>query len=105
MLCRPLTKALAALVAAAPVVAADALWRDQISPLVAEVVTHDNNVFRLADGVNPQLAIGAPSPADTYHATPAGRAFDVAANAQRFEGQPALSRYHFANVDTLGFDG
>jgi hypothetical protein len=105
MLCRPLTKALAALVAGAPVVAADALWRDQISPFVAEVVTRDDNVFRLADGVNPQVAIGAPSAADTYHATSAGLTFDVAANAQRFEGELALSRYHFAHFDTLDFNG
>jgi Putative beta-barrel porin 2 len=103
MLCRQLAKALAVLVVGVPV--ADAAWYDQISPFVVELVTRDDNVFRLADGVDPQAAIGAPSATDVYHATSAGLAFDVAAGAQRFEGQLALSRYRFARFDTLDFNG
>ena len=55
MLRRHSTKALVALVTAAPVLDAAALWHDQISPFVSEVVTQDDNVFRLADGVNPAV--------------------------------------------------
>lgn len=105
MLRRHSTTALVALVTAAPVFDAAALWRDQISPFVSEVVTRDDNVFRLADGVNPELAIGAPSATDTYHATSAGLAFDVPVSGQRLEGEIALNRYRFDRFDELNFNG
>ncbi len=105
MLRRHSTKALVALVATAPVLDAAALWRDQISPFVSEVVTSDDNVFRLADGVDPLLAIGAPSAKDVYHATSAGIGFDVPVAGQRLEGELALNRYRFNRFDDLDFDG
>ena len=105
MLRRHSTKALVALVTAAPVLDAAALWRDQISPFVSEVVTSDDNVFRLADGVNPQLAIGAPSAKDVYKATSVGLGFDVPVAAQRLEGEVAVNRYSFDRFDELDFNG
>ncbi len=105
MLRRHSTKALVALVTAAPVLDAAALWRDQISPFVSEVVTRDDNVFRLADGVDPLLAIGAPSAKDTYQATSAGVGFDVPVAAQRLEGEVAVNRYHFNTFNELDFNG
>ena len=105
MLRRHSAKALVALVTAAPILDATALWHDQVSPFVSETVTRDDNVFRLADNVDPLLAIGAPSAKDTYHATSAGFAFDVPVSAQRFEGEVALNRYHFNRFDELDFNG
>lgn len=105
MLRRHSTKALVALVTAAPVLDAAALWRDQLTPFISETVTQDNNVFRLADGVNPQLVIGAPSPKDVYFATSAGVGFDVPVAAQRLVGEVALNRYHFDRFDELDFSG
>lgn len=105
MLRRHLAKALVTFVAGAPTIEANALWGDQLSPFVSEVVTSDDNVFRLPEGVDPQAAIGAPSAGDTYHATSAGFAFNVAADANRFEGEVALNRYRFGEFDELDFDG
>jgi len=105
MLRRHSTKALVALVTATPVLEAGALWHDQISPFVSEVVTQDDNVFRLADGVSPELAIGAPSAKDVYLATTAGVAFDVPISAQRLVGEVALNRYRFDRFDELDFNG
>ena len=105
MLRRHSAKALVALVTAAPVLDAAAVWRDQITPFVSEVITRDDNVFRLADGVNPQLVLGVPSASDTYHATSAGFGFDVPVSGQRFEGELALNRYRFDRFDELDFNG
>src|SRR6185295_6682462 len=79
MLRRHLAKALATVVAGAPTLDACALWGDQLTPFVAETVTRDDNVSRLADGVDPLVALGAPSGRDTYHTTSAGFAFKVPA--------------------------
>ncbi len=105
MLRRHSAKALVALVTAAPVFDAAAVWGDQITPFVSEVITRDDNVFRLPDGVNPQSALGVPSASDTYHATSAGFAFDVPVSGQRFEGDVALNRYRFNRFEELDFNG
>lgn len=105
MLRRHGTKALVALAATAPIFEAAALWGDHISPFVGEVVTRDDNVFRLQDGVDPQTVLGAPSGEDTYHVTSAGIGFDVKGDTQRFDGEIALNRYRFRRFEELDFNG
>ena len=95
---------LAALLLGAPALDAGALWDDKLSLVVADVVTNDDNVYRLADGVDPR-SVGAASKSDVYNRLSAGVELDVTTDAQRLEADVELTRYRFDDLGALDLDG
>ena len=55
---------------------AAALFDDRLEIVVGQSATHDDNVFRLARGVDPVAALGTSDQGDTYHATSVGLELD-----------------------------
>jgi exopolysaccharide biosynthesis operon protein EpsL len=97
-------QALAAVLLGLPALHAAALWDEKLSFIVADTVTHDDNVFRLADGADPR-AVGAASKGDVYNRLSAGVELDVATDAQRLEADFELTRYRFDEFGALDLDG
>ena len=84
---------------------AAALFDDRLEIVVGQSATHDDNVFRLARGVDPVAALGTSDTSDTYHATSVGLEFDVPQAAHRYRGDLGLDRYQFARFGNLELDG
>ena len=101
---RRVRQALAALLLGVPAFDAGALWDEKLSLLVADSVVHDDNVFRIADGVDPR-SVGAASKSDVYNRLSAGVELDVTTDAQRFEADVELTRYRFDDLAALDLDG
>jgi|GEM_PF-1028247 len=100
-LCR-LSAAIA--VALAPLEAA-ALWGDRIELYASEVVTRDDNVFRLSGSVDPTPVLGTASNADTYRTTSFGFNVDVPLSRQRLLGGLALNQTRYRRFKALDLDG
>lgn len=64
-------------------------------------VLRDDNIFRLPDNVDPQVALGAPSKADTYGTASLNAHFDTSVSAQRFVGEATVSEQRFKEFDYL----
>lgn len=62
-----------------------ALWDDQLQLFVAESVTSDSNVFRIAKERDAQAFLGTPKRSDTYTTTTLGFNLDVPVSRQRFQ--------------------
>jgi exopolysaccharide biosynthesis operon protein EpsL len=95
---------LAGLLLGLPALHAAALWDEKLSIIVADAAIHDDNVFRLADSVDPR-AIGVTSKSDVYNRFSAGVELDVKTDAQRLEADVELTRYRFDDFGALDFDG
>jgi exopolysaccharide biosynthesis operon protein EpsL len=79
----------------------------RVTPFVEEIVTTDDNVFRIANQVDAGAVIGYPARSDTYYTTSAGLSAEVPVSLQRFDATFTFnrSRYHrFHNLDFDGYD-
>jgi exopolysaccharide biosynthesis operon protein EpsL len=101
---RRVRQTLAALLLGVPALDAGALWDEKLSVLVTDAVIHDDNVFRIGDGVDPR-SVGAASKSDVYNRLSAGVELDVTTDAQRFEADFELTRYRFDDLAVLDLDG
>jgi hypothetical protein len=84
---------------------ASALFDDRLEVVVGQSATHDDNVFRLAPGVDPTAALGTADRGDTYQATSLGLKFDVPQAAHRYRGDLAFDRYQFGRFSGLELQG
>lgn len=96
--------ALAGLPACQPALAQE---QDRFGFWVAQALTRDDNVFRIAPGADELVLLGSPSRADDYLTTSAGIRFDVPVSQQRIEGR-ARADFHrydrFEELDTNARD-
>lgn len=93
------------MVCAGRALAADGDW---LTYTAASRVTHDDNVFRLSRGADPETAIGAASAADTFLTLSFGLSADIPAGRQRFLASWLSSRdrhERFTDLDLTGHDG
>jgi len=70
-------------------------------------ITHDSNLFRISDVVDPQAAIGSSDTADTIYRIGAGGSYEIRQSRQRFILEGNVDNYkfqHFSNLDYLGYD-
>jgi hypothetical protein len=84
---------------------AAALFDDRLEIVVGQSATHDDNVFRLARGVDPVTALGTSDRSDTYHATSLGLKFDVPQASHRYRGGLGVDRYQFGRFSNLELEG
>lgn len=101
------TGSLFLLVAALAPVPSWALFDDKLEVFVSENVTHDSNVFRISDKVDPLFSIGSPHKGDTIYRTAVGFILDVPISLQRLQMSYALidHRYdRFTDVNYRGHD-
>ncbi|HJR69767.1 MAG TPA: outer membrane beta-barrel protein [Gammaproteobacteria bacterium] len=82
-----------------------ALFDDRLEVVVGQSATHDDNVFRLARGVDPVTALGTSDRSDTYHATSLGLKFDVPQASHRYRGDLGVDRYQFERFSNLELEG
>jgi exopolysaccharide biosynthesis operon protein EpsL len=97
-------QSLAALLLGLPALDVAALGDGKLALVVSDVVTHDDNVFRVPDGVDAR-AVGADAKGDIYNRLSAGVELDVATDAQRLEVDFQLTRYRFDDLGALDLDG
>ena len=84
-----------------------ALWGDQVELFATETITYDSNVFRLSDGVDPNVAINSPKRSDWWSLTSLGFNVNVPIGRQRIQGGYAhnFSRYdRFSQLDFEGYN-
>ena len=62
-----------------------ALWEDKLEVFAQENITHDSNVFRISDKLDPNLTIGSGSRGDTIYTTAVGFILDAPVSLQRFQ--------------------
>jgi len=91
-------------VAVAPLHAA-ALQDDRLELFASEVVTRDDNVFRLSSSVDPAAVLGTASTADTYRTTSFGFNVDIPLSRQRLLGALALNQMRYRRFKALDLDG
>jgi hypothetical protein len=82
-----------------------ALFDDRLEVVVGQSATHDDNVFRLARGVDPVPVLGTSDISDTYHATSLGLKFDVPQASHRYRGDLGVDRYQFGRFSNLELEG
>lgn len=82
-----------------------AFFDNRLQLNASESLTHDDNVFRLADDVNPVPIIGSTDLSDTYRTTAVGLVFDVPTGAQTFRGNLEMNRNDFDRFTELDFNG
>jgi len=99
-----LTAAVIAAGVLAPATDAVALWGDKLELFVAESVTHDDNVFRISRNLDPAVALGSPSKADTYTTTSFGFNLDVPASRQRFQAGLTWNKTRYDRFSVLDLD-
>lgn len=98
------TLAVAAVFAVAPLPAV-AVGDERVELFAEQAITRDDNVFRLAEEVDPETIIGTPVRYDTYFTTEVGIALDLPVSRQRLVGEVALDRARFDRFDSLDLDG
>ena len=81
---------------------AHALWDDKLELFIQETVTHDDNVFRLPNGVNP---VGSSSRSDTIFTTSPGLELNIPYSRQRFVGGLRWNFQRYDRFKELDFDG
>lgn len=74
---------------------------DGLSLSAAWRVQRDNNLFRLPDGVDPRLALGQPSAAETVHIRSVGLRYARDFSLQRLEADVGLVDYAYDTHDQL----
>jgi hypothetical protein len=65
-------------------------------------ITHDNNLFRLSDVVDPQAAIGSTDKSENIYSIGAGGSYELRASRQRFVVAANVEDYkyqHFGNLE------
>lgn len=68
-------------------------------------VTHDSNLFRLSDVVDPQAVIGSSDKSDTVYHVGAGGSYELRASRQRFLLEGNIDDYKFENFSNLDYVG
>ena len=96
--------ALAAAIAAALPHPAAALFNDRLELWAAQNVTHDSNVFRISDDLDP-ATIGAQKRGDTSYTTHLGATLRVPWSLQRFEADLDWYRTKYDTFEDLDFTG
>jgi hypothetical protein len=84
---------------------AGAIGNDSVELFVVRELTNDDNVFRLADDVNSETAIGSADRGDTLHTTSVGLQFELPVSRQTFRGEIAMERVRFERFTSLDLDG
>jgi exopolysaccharide biosynthesis operon protein EpsL len=102
---RKLSAAITAAGALGPTPNALALLNDRVELFAAEVVTRDDNVFRLSRRVDPTPLLGRASTADTYRTTSFGLNVDLPLSRQRLLGGVAFNRIRYERFQALDLDG
>lgn len=80
---------------------------DRLEVFASETLTHDDNVLRLSDSVDPLTTLGARSKGDTVRATSYGLNLDLPISLQRFQlGAKRTETRHdrFTSLDLNGYD-
>ena len=102
-----LTYCLAAGLLLSPAVRAEGQDPAKLTPFVEEILTTDDNVFRISKDVDPATVIGSSSRADTYHTTAFGLNAEMPLSLQRFVANLTFNstRYQrFSRFDSDGHD-
>jgi exopolysaccharide biosynthesis operon protein EpsL len=105
---RPHPRLASALLAAALLLSARdaaALFGDRLELFAQERVTYDDNVFRIARGIDPKPITGSQSTADVYTTTTLGLNLDVPVSRQVFLGGWAWNIVRFDKFDDLDLTG
>ena len=82
-----------------------ALWGDQLELFAAETITYDTNVFRLSDGVDPNVALGSSKKSDWWSLTSLGFNVNVPVGRQRIQGGYAYNFSRYDRFSQLDFEG
>lgn len=77
----------------------------RFTPFVEETVTHDDNLFRISDQVDPLTTIGSTSRGDTWRTTSVGLNVDVPVSLQRFQASLSYNDYRYQRFHQLDYDG
>ncbi|MBI3043022.1 MAG: outer membrane beta-barrel protein [Betaproteobacteria bacterium] len=88
-----------------PVTDAVALWDDRLELFVAQMVTRDDNVFRLSAARDPAAVLGTSSKGDTYHTTSLGFNLDVPVSRQRVQAGWVWNNTRYNRYTALSSDG
>ena len=77
----------------------------KVTPFVEEILTSDDNVFRISKDVDPATVIGSRSRADTYRTTSFGLSADVPVSLQRLVGSLTFNSTRYQRFSALDFNG
>lgn len=83
---------------------ASALFNDRVEIWAAQNITHDSNVFRISDALDPGV-IGASKRGDTVFTTHAGVLLRIPWSLQRFEADLDWYRSRYDTFEDLDFTG
>ena len=84
---------------------ADALGNDTVFLRGFTNATYDNNVFRIADGLNPEPFLGTDRKSDTIWGYGAGIRLDAPISRQRIKLDASATKYDYQHFDQLDFTG
>ena len=84
---------------------ADALGNDTVFLRGFTNATYDNNVFRIADGLNPEPFLGTDRKSDTIWGYGAGIRLDAPISQQRIKLDASATKYDYQHFDQLDFTG
>ena len=76
---------------------------DPVDLIAGYSVRHESNLFRLADGADPQATLGESSKSDLVGIATAGIRVNKPYSLQRFELEATLVNYRYRNFDHLDF--
>ena len=82
-----------------------ALFGDRLELFAQERITYDDNVFRIARGIDPKPITGSQSKADWYTTTSLGFNLNVPVSRQVFQGGWAANVIRFNKFDDLDLTG
>lgn len=81
-----------------------ALFDGRLEPYIAHSVTHDDNVFRLSEQLDPASVLGSSSKSDTYRTTAVGLNLDVPVGRQRIQGGLSFNQNRYDRFSVLDFN-
>jgi exopolysaccharide biosynthesis operon protein EpsL len=84
---------------------ASALWGDRLELFALERITYDDNVFRIARGVDPRPITGSQSKSDVYTTTSLGFNLNVPWSRQVFQAGYASNMFRYKTFDDLDMTG
>lgn len=82
-------------------VTATAQTSDGLTLRAGHTLSHDDNLFRLPDGVNPQTALGRPTSGETVGISTLGASYARDVSLQRLEVDVSLVDYRYQNYSRL----
>lgn len=82
-----------------------ALWDDKLEVFAQENITYDSNVFRLADGTDPCVAINSCAKSDTIFTTSLGFLFDIPYSLQRWQLSYTWYDARYQRFEDIDHDG